>query len=214
MIKEKIKMFYEELENFLILNIDKYSWKEMCKLTGYSNSWLRKIRVKLGLKKNLISNRIFHLNGVRAQSLNINQKIEKINNPYKARWHKTKWQKRNGFIGKNELLFYTKGTETYEELELINKRSYNKRKRIREKIKRIADKKEKALLREKKWCEDKLKEENPLEEVIYRTFDQHLEKSKMEGKVPIKLNHKTIIFVDIKKCHKDENGNWIKNKLK
>ena len=210
--KEKIKMSRIILEVFLVNNINKYSWKEMCKLTGYSNAWLAKIRVKLGLKKNPISNRIFHLKGVRAQSLNINQKIEKIDNCYRSKWHKEKWQKRNGVIGKNDLLFYTKGTGTYEELELINKR-----KRLRElplKIKRIADKKEKAILREKKWCEDKLKNENPLEEVIYRTFDQHLEKSKMEGKVPIKLNHKTIIFVDIEKCHKDENGNWIKNNLK
>ena len=61
-----------------------------------------------------------------------------------------------------------------------------------------------------KWCEAKLKEDVPEIDTTYHTFEEHLEKDINEGKVPVRLNHKTIIFVSREKCIKDEAGNWAK----
>ena len=79
-----------------------------------------------------------------------------------------------------------------------------------EKKEKAKAKKEKARLRELKWCQAKLKENVPEIDTTYHTFEEHLVKDKNEGKVPVRLNHKTIVFVSRDKCIKDEAGNWIK----
>lgn len=148
----------------------------------------------------------------------------------KTKWHLKKWQTINGELKPKQVLVYRTGDfDNFEDLMVITRSKFANFVRIRDKKKEIAKRKaekDKAKLlkqkpkrvthsvesieRRKESAAAREKFEEFKKNYKPKTIAQAQEELVNEGKVPVKLDHKTTIWVKREKCVRLENGNWVK----
>lgn len=192
----KSKLNMNSVKNFLEKNINLLSWQEIGDHFKVSNNHICKIAKNLGFKKDPQFKQYVKSRVLKDSKFNKQWVIEggALNN--KKKWHADKWRKTNGAIPKDCLLVYQNGLGTYEDLILLKKKKFKGFIRHRN-----------VIVKERNWAEKQLIKEK---KGIISTIDSTIHDEVSNGKVPVKLNFKTVVFVDRNKCYLDESGNWKK----
>lgn len=112
------------------------------------------------------------------------------------RTHREKWVKKNGKIPKGRILAYTKQFE-FESLKLFTIKQYADLTKSRNAKKRIADNKAKRLNKEKDWATKQLKSDY-IKTLPKKNLGETCVDLKEKGYVPVRLDHRTIVFRKVK----------------
>jgi hypothetical protein len=152
-------------------------------------------------------------------------------NNSKSRWHLVKWQTLNGPLKKRQMLVYRTGDfDSFEDLMVISRSKFANFVRIREKKKEQARRKEEKEKQKQLKKPKRVKSAPSLESIERRkaasaanekfaefkrnykqkTIAQAQEELVNEGKVPVKIDHKTTVWVRRDKCVRLDNGSWVK----
>lgn len=149
----------------------------------------------------------------------------------KTKWHLKKWQTLNGELKPKQVLVYRTGDfDNFEDLMVISRSKFANFVRIRDKKKEQAARKaEKERLKQLK--RPKRLKSAPSPESLERKKADYAAREKFEefkrnykpktiaqaqeelvndGKVPVKIDHRTTVWVRRDKCVRLENGSWVK----
>lgn len=218
------KIFNAEKEHYLRENFRTTPNDVLAKNIGLAKDHMRKIMRNLCLKRTpqeiqaLISNGLSNRDEQKKA-----QKVRKIeggsrNCNNRIKYHKTRWIEKNGPIPNNMVLVYENGDyENYNDLILIKKISFNsfiKKRDIRlrkeQRQKKTAVTVYQAEERRRRRERQEQMEEELKKNYKQKSFTEAVCEQLENEKVPVRLDHKTLIFVRKDKCYQDEHGNWHK----
>jgi hypothetical protein len=136
----------------------------------------------------------------------------------KIKYHKDKWIQKNGPIPKGMTLVYENGKyDDFSDLLLIKNKSYNSFIKKRDIRLRKEDRKKKTAVtahqaqeRRKRFEKQEMLQEQLKANHKQKSFGEAVTEQLESEKVPVRLDHKTLIFVKKEKCYQDESGNWHK----
>lgn len=215
-----------EQEEYLVRNYKTMTRKELGLALGLKPFMVLRQMGRLNLvrtpeeKKALISKSVVNRDDQAAAKKKMRIEGGHKGNPHqrKSRYHKDKWIERNGAIPKNMILVYENAKyDEYNDLVLIQRRGFNKF--VRERDKRL--KKEERDRKRKiqgKQIEARRKAAHEQEDRMDKFLSSYKQKSPneaalelmAENKVPVKIDHRTTIWVKREKCIQLENGTWVK----
>jgi hypothetical protein len=192
--KTKKSMTNADIEK-LKLNINLKSWPELSVMFNYSDNGLKKICVKHGIKKEIWAQKKIKDRIEKTRTFNKNWVIEGGGSDSKVQWMLNKWKNKNGDIDKKHILMFNNGLNTYEDLIIVERKKIKQF--LRHRIVRI---------REQEWSK---KQNEPVKRKMVKTLVESVGSALAVNKVPVRINHKTVRFVDIDKCTKNEMNQWI-----
>ena len=142
----------------------------------------------------------------------------------KAKWHLEKWSKLNGKVPDGFILFYENARrDDFGDLILLPKSEFNTRLDERERKEKETEKKQEkekgmsvlnALKKRRNavYTQQEKKINNFLKTYKQKSLAEASEEEKEKGKVPVRLDHKTIVFLKKEECIKKD-GKWIKKNI-
>jgi hypothetical protein len=132
----------------------------------------------------------------------------------KARWHLAKWTEKNGTFDLDKILVYQKPGNKYEDLILIDKKNLDTFILERDTPKKDWKNVSRVSTKSKLTRHDEEKHEKNFEKIkadsLNKTVDQAVSELINEGKVPVRLDSKTLVWVKREKCVQLEDGSWVK----
>lgn len=190
-MEQKIK-WTEEMIQYLKENYQKYLNRELAD--------------HLKIKRTLISAKLKQLNLKRTpeelkkllQRIEVKNKENNIftinSDPKIKEEHLIKWKSENGEIPIGRILIYNKIHE-YSNLKLVTYKQYSDFIKSKGYKLKISNSKKKRIEKEKKWAEKQLK---PIEKKKQMSLGETCEELKSKGRVPVRIDHKTIVFRKVK----------------
>lgn len=140
---------------------------------------------------------------------------------YKTAWHKTQWINKNGKIPEGMILVYSTGDFTsWKDLVLMPRKKSNTfiKKRdsnIRSEKKRLEkEKKNQIVLQRDSRRREKEKQDEKAEKFLseLKKDPSKFAKQSLEGKVPVRIDHRTIIYAKRERCEALSDGTYILKK--
>lgn len=223
----KKKEYTQEEIDYILNNYRTTNNKELGKNLGVCAKSMLRVFNRLGIKrteeeiKNLIDSRDRSNNGSKKR---ISIEGGRRDN-HKAAWHKARWIKNNQSIPKGMVLVYaTADYNNADDLILIRRKDYDsfikkrdkeiakKAKIVKQEEKKIEREKKKRLTLEKE--EKKIKKEKDEEKISdflenIRKNPTTTQKELEMGKIPVKIDDRTTIYVKKERCEKLDNGTYI-----
>lgn len=193
-VKTKKSMTNADIEK-LKLYINLKSWPELSAMFNYSDKGLKKICIKHGIKKEEWAQKKIKDRIEKTRTFNKNWVIEGGGSDSKIQWMLNKWKKHNGPVGKKYILMFNNKLNTYEDLILVERRKIKQFLRHRT-----------VRLREQEWSK---KQNEPGARKLVKTLAESVGSELAANKVPVRINHKTVRFVDVDKCIKNGLNQWI-----
>ena len=170
------------------------SWPELSKMLNFSRTYLVDFCKANGIIKEIWSHNNIKTRIEKTRTFNKNWSIEGGGTDSKTRWLLQKWKNINGPLPNKHILVFEKKLGTFEDLILIPKKQYH-----------VFSKKRNARLKEKSWAIGHIVDTKEYKTI---TLGEVATVERTFNRVPVKINHKTIKFMDITKCVRDESGAW------
>jgi AraC-like DNA-binding protein len=187
------KLTNAEIES-LRKNINLKSWPELAQMFGFSRTYLSDFCKANNIVKEKWSHEKIKKRIETTRTFNKNWLIEGGGLNSKNRWLLQKWKNHNGELPKKHLLVFENSLGTFEDLILIPKKSYGS-----------FYKKRNVRLREKSWAKSQSTDNTKYKSI---SLGDVASSEREFNRVPVKINHKTVKFVDINKCERDQSGAW------
>lgn len=229
--------FTDEQEQFLRDNYATMTNQEMADKLGFKRTFIKDKMHELGIirtaddTKHLIvrTNREKDHKKIALQRLKIEGGGRDAR--CKTKWHLKKWQTINGELKPKQVLVYRTGDfDNFEDLMVISRSKFANFVRIRDKKKEQARRKEEkerlksmkkpkrvkaaispeSLERRKAAADAREKFEEFKKNYKPKTIAQAQEELVNDGKVPVKIDHRTTVWVRRDKCVRLDNGSWVK----
>ena len=135
----------------------------------------------------------------------------------KARWHLAKWTEKNGQFDFDKILVYKNPGNKYEDLILIDKKNLATFLADRDSPKKDWKNVSRVSPKSKMSKQEELKNEKNFEKIkagaLNKTVDQAVTELINDGKVPVRPDSKTTVWVKREKCIQLADGTWVKKEL-
>ena len=218
-MKGKTKEFSPEQEQFVRDNYRTMLNKDLGEKLGVSSQYMKKLFVRLGIKRTKEEiQSVINLKSKPVIDMSSKLTIEgggRGNS--KARYHRTCWVKLNGPIRNNHILMYeTKDYDNWKDLRQVHKDTLESFKIKREAAIGVAERKEKrviqleikAIRKSRKSESIKAEQESQKRFALIKANPRTLDHEMEMGKVPVRLDSRTLMYVKREKCIQMEDGSF------
>jgi len=203
----RAKIISSEDEQFLKDNYKTMLNKDLAEKIGVMPKSITRILKRLGISRTVEEAK--HVRNLKCNDYG-NKNIEKGGNQY----HKKCWIKANGKIRKDLILMYAnKQYDNWKDLVTVKKISVDKFILKREaRLEKLAKQKNKELLRNikesKKKALESLQADSDKLIAHVKANPRTLENELEQGKVPVRLDSRTLLYVARYKCVEQEDGSF------
>ncbi len=187
------KLSNADIDN-LRKNINLKSWPELSKMFGFSTTYLKEFCKEHDIVKEKWSHKNIKTRIEKTRTFNKNWLIEGGGLNSKNRWLLQKWKNKNGELPRKHILVFENKLGTFEDLILIHKKMYP-----------VFSKKRMARLREKSWAIEHITDTGEYKSI---SLGDVAASERAFNRVAVRINHKTIKFMDMNKCVRDASGAW------
>lgn len=176
-------------------NINLKSWPELSKMFDFSTTYLKEFCNKHGIIKEKWAAEKIKRRIETTRTFNKNWTIEGGTDGNKRGLMIAKWKNKNGPLKDKHMLVFENGLNTFEDLIEIPKSSFT-----------TFNKKRGVRIREKQWASKQILVNG---KYVTPTLGNIAIIEKNNNKVPVRIDHKTIRFMDVDKCDKNEFNQWV-----
>lgn len=171
------------------------SWPELSKIFGYSSKYLKEFCKKHDIVKEAWSHKNIKNRIEQSRTFNTKWLIEGGTLDKGRKDMVAKWKKSRGELKEKHILVFKNNLNTFEDLIEIPSKTFN-----------VFKKKRNARILEKQWATKQI-----LVNGVYvkQTLGNISVLEKNRNKVAVRTDHKTIRFMDINLCEKNEFNQWV-----
>lgn len=210
------KEFSPEQEQFVRDNYKTMRNKDLGEKLGVSAQYMKRLFIRLGIKRT--PEEIKAVIDLKDKPVIDTMKKLTIEgggrSNGKARYHKECWIKENGPIRKNSILMYaTKDYDNWKDLKLVRKSAVenfiikrDKAIRLAEERAKSAEKRNRIEIKRAKNQKLEAEREKLLEKI--KANPRNIDHEAEMGKVPVRLDSRTLMYVKREKCIEMEDGTF------